>query len=96
MCRGLCRTPDDPPYDGLQRPDLIRCELGLLLSQRLSLSLPRCRRLCVPQRPDLILCDLTMFAVDGVTVLREVRRLEAFQGTAFIMLSANDEKSMME
>ena len=37
-----------------------------------------------------------MFTVDGVAVLREVRQLEAFRGTAFVMLSANDEKSMME
>ena len=49
-------------------------------------------------RPDLVLCDLTMNGIDGVTVLREMReRLGgAFKGTAFVMLSANNEKAMME
>ena len=48
------------------------------------------------ERPDLILTDLELPRVDGFEIIRRVRKIDGFQNTPIIVLTAHSEQSVYE
>jgi len=49
--------------------------------------------LALDEHPDLIICDIMMPEMDGLELLRKVRRTDSIKKTPFVLVSARAEKS---